>query len=108
MREDLLPYRDELVISTKAGYDMWPGAYGDLGSRKYLLSSLDQSLRRMGLDYVDIVQSPVRPGHALRGTMGALDTAVRFGRALYAGMSSYSAQRTAEAAAILRQLAHRC
>jgi L-glyceraldehyde 3-phosphate reductase len=105
MREDLLPYRDELVISTKAGYDMWPGPYGDLGSRKYLLSSLDQSLRRMGLDYVDIFYSHrFDPDTPLEETMGALDTAVRSGRALYAGISSYSAQRTAEAAAILRQL----
>ena len=105
MREDLLPYRDELVISTKAGYDMWPGPYGDLGSRKYLLASLDQSLRRMGLDYVDIFYSHrFDPDTPLEETMGALDTAVRSGRALYAGISSYSAQRTAEAAAILRQL----
>jgi L-glyceraldehyde 3-phosphate reductase len=105
MREDLLPYRDELIISTKAGYDMWPGPYGDLGSRKYLLASLDQSLRRMGLDYVDIFYSHrFDPGTPLEETMGALDTAVRSGRALYAGISSYSAQRTAEAAAILRQL----
>jgi L-glyceraldehyde 3-phosphate reductase len=105
MREDLLPYRDELVISTKAGYDMWPGPYGDLGSRKYLLASLDQSLHRMGLDYVDIFYSHrFDPDTPLEETMGALDTAVRSGRALYAGISSYSAQRTAEAAAILRQL----
>jgi L-glyceraldehyde 3-phosphate reductase len=105
MRDDLLPYRDELVISTKAGYDMWPGPYGDLGSRKYLLASLDQSLRRMGLDYVDIFYSHrFDPDTPLEETMGALDTAVRSGRALYAGISSYSAQRTAEAAAILRQL----
>ena len=105
MREDLLPYRDELIISTKAGYDMWPGPYGDLGSRKYLRASLDQSLRRMGLDYVDIFYSHrFDPDTPLEETMGALDTAVRSGKALYAGISSYSAQRTAEAAAILRQL----
>jgi L-glyceraldehyde 3-phosphate reductase len=105
LREDLMPYRDELIISTKAGYDMWPGPYGDLGSRKYLLASLDQSLRRMGLEYVDIFYSHrFDPDTPLEETMGALDTAVRSGRALYAGISSYSPQRTAEAAAILRQL----
>lgn len=105
MRKDLRPYRDELVISTKAGYDMWPGPYGDRGSRKYMLASLDQSLRRMGLDYVDIFYSHrYDPDTPLEETMGALDTAVRSGRALYAGISSYSARRTAEAAAILRQL----
>src|ERR1017187_4828621 len=105
MREDLRPYRDELIISTKAGYDMWPGPYGEWGSRKYLLASLDQSLSRMGLDYVDIFYSHrLDPGTPLEETMGALDTAVRSGRALYAGISSYSAERTAEAAAILRQL----
>src|SRR5450755_4039856 len=103
--EDFKPYRDELIISSKAGWDMWPGPYGDLGSRKYLLASLDQSLRRMGLDYVDIFYSHrFDPDTPLEETMGALDTAVRSGRALYAGISSYSAQRTAEAAAILRQL----
>jgi L-glyceraldehyde 3-phosphate reductase len=103
--EDLAPYRDELVISTKAGYDMYPGPYGEWGSRKYLLASLDRSLDRMGLDYVDIFYSHrFDPDTRLEETMGALDTAVRSGRALYAGISSYSAQRTAEAAAILRGL----
>src|SRR6201984_1790829 len=102
---DLRPYRDELVISTKAGYDMWPGPYGEWGSRKYLLSSLDQSLRRMGLDYVDIFYSHrVDPDTPLQETLGALDTAVKSGKALYAGISSYSAERTAEAAAILRAM----
>jgi len=102
---DLRPYRDELVISTKAGYDMWPGPYGEWGSRKYLLSSLDQSLRRMGLDYVDIFYSHrFDPETPLEETMGALDTAVRQGKALYAGISSYSAENTREAAAILREL----
>src|SRR6266496_3772567 len=105
LREDLRPYRDELIISTKAGYDMWPGPYGDLGSRKYLLASLDQSLARMGLDYVDIFYSHrFDPDTPLEETMGALATAVTSGKALYAGISSYSAQRTAEAAAILRQI----
>src|SRR5580704_5380171 len=105
LRRDLRPYRDELVISTKAGYDMWPGPYGDRGSRKYLLASLDQSLARMGLDYVDIFYSHrFDPETPLEETMGALDTAVRSGKALYAGISSYSADRTAEAAAILRAL----
>jgi len=105
MRKDLRPYRDELVISTKAGYDMWPGPYGDLGSRKYLLASLDQSLARMGLDYVDIFYSHrFDPGTPLEETMGALDTAVRHGKALYAGISSYSAENTREAAAILADL----
>jgi L-glyceraldehyde 3-phosphate reductase len=105
MRTDLAPFRDELVISTKAGYDMWPGPYGDHGSRKYLLASLDQSLRRMGLDYVDIFYSHrFDPETPLQETMGALDTAVRQGKALYVGISSYSAGRTAEAAAILREL----
>ncbi|MDQ3732666.1 MAG: L-glyceraldehyde 3-phosphate reductase [Actinomycetota bacterium] len=105
LREDLRPYRDELVISTKAGWDMWPGPYGDLGSRKYLTASLDQSLRRLGLDYVDIFYSHrFDPDTPLEETMGALDAAVRAGKALYVGVSSYSAQRTAEAAAILRGL----
>ena len=104
-RQDFTPYRDELVISTKAGYDMWPGPYGDRGSRKYLLASLDQSLRRMGLDYVDIFYSHrFDPETPLEETMGALDTAVRQGKALYAGISSYSAGKTREAAAILRDL----
>jgi len=103
LREDLRPYRDELVISTKAGYDMWPGPYGDHGSRKYLLASLDQSLARMGLDYVDIFYSHRSdPDTPLEETMGALATAVTSGRALYAGISSYNAQRTEQAAAILR------
>ncbi|MGH3261044.1 MAG: L-glyceraldehyde 3-phosphate reductase, partial [Trebonia sp.] len=105
MREDFLPYRDELVISTKAGYDMWPGPYGDHGSRKYLLASLDQSLARLGLDYVDIFYSHrFDPDTPLEETMGALDTAVRSGRALYAGISSYSPERTREAHAILRSM----
>jgi L-glyceraldehyde 3-phosphate reductase len=104
-REDLRPYRDELIISTKAGYDMWPGPYGDWGSRKYLLASLDQSLARMGLDYVDIFYSHrADPDTPLEETMGALATAVTSGRALYAGISSYSAERTARAAAVLREL----
>ncbi len=102
---DLRPHRDELVISTKAGYDMWPGPYGEWGSRKYLLASLDQSLRRMGLEYVDIFYSHrFDPETPLEETMGALDTAVRQGKALYAGISSYSAERTAEAAEILGDL----
>jgi len=102
---DLAPYRDELVISTKAGYDMWPGPYGDRGSRKYLLASLDQSLGRMGLDYVDIFYSHrFDPDTPLEETMGALATAVHQGKALYAGISSYSAARTAEAASVLRDL----
>jgi L-glyceraldehyde 3-phosphate reductase len=105
LRDDLAPYRDELVISTKAGYDMWPGPYGELGSRKYLLASLDQSLRRMGLDYVDIFYSHrFDPDTPLEETMGALDSAVRKGKALYVGISSYSAERTRDAAAILRDL----
>ena len=105
LRSDLRSHRDELVISTKAGYDMWPGPYGDRGSRKYLLASLDQSLGRMGLDYVDIFYSHrVDPDTRLEETMGALDTAVRQGKALYVGISSYSAKRTREAAAILRSL----
>jgi L-glyceraldehyde 3-phosphate reductase len=105
LASDLRPYRDELVISTKAGYDMWPGPYGEWGSRKYLLASLDQSLRRLGLDYVDIFYSHrFDPDTPLEETMGALDTAVRQGKALYAGVSSYSAERTREAAAILRRL----
>jgi L-glyceraldehyde 3-phosphate reductase len=105
LRDDLRPYRDELVISTKAGYDMWPGPYGEWGSRKYLLASLDQSLGRMGLDYVDIFYSHrFDPETPLEETMGALDTAVRQGKALYAGISSYSAAKTREAAAIMRSL----
>jgi L-glyceraldehyde 3-phosphate reductase len=105
MADDLRPYRDELVISTKAGYDMWPGPYGEWGSRKYLLASLDQSLARMGLEYVDIFYSHrFDPDTPLEETMGALDTAVRQGKALYAGISSYSAQKTAQAAQILREM----
>src|SRR6266702_324271 len=105
LRDDFGSLRDELVISTKAGYDMWPGPYGDHGSRKYLLASLDQSLKRMGLDYVDIFYSHrFDPDTPLAETMGALDTAVRSGRALYVGISSYSSAKPAEAVAILREL----
>ena len=105
MREDLRPYRDELIISTKGGYDMWPGPYGDHGSRKYLLASLDQSLKRLGLEYVDIFYSHrFDPDTPLEETMGALDTAVRSGRALYAGIPSYSAERTMDALTILRRM----
>jgi L-glyceraldehyde 3-phosphate reductase len=105
LREDLRPYRDELIISTKAGYDMWPGPYGEWGSRKYLLASLDQSLRRMGLDYVDIFYSHrVDPETPLEETMGALDSAVRQGKALYVGLSSYGPEHTRQAVAILRDL----
>src|SRR5438445_718071 len=105
LASDLAGHRDELVISTKAGYDMWPGPYGDWGSRKYLLASLDQSLKRMGLEYVDIFYSHrADPETPLEETMGALDTAVRQGKALYAGVSSYSADRTRDAAAILRRM----
>ena len=104
-RRDFAPYRDELVISTKAGYDMWPGPYGEWGSRKYLLASLDQSLSRMGLDYVDIFYSHrFDPETPLEETMGALATAVSEGKALYVGISSYSAEKTREAEAILRRL----
>lgn len=103
-REDFKPYRDELIISSKAGWDMWPGPYGDLGSRKYLLASLDQSLSRMGLDYVDIFyHHHFDPTTPLEETMAALDTAVRQGKALYVGISSYSAQRTRQAVAIAEQ-----
>ena len=105
MEQDLRPFRDELVVSTKAGYDMWPGPYGEWGSRKYLLSSLDQSLKRMQLDYVDIFYSHrFDPETPLEETLGALDSAVRSGKALYAGISSYSAEKTREAATILRDL----
>jgi L-glyceraldehyde 3-phosphate reductase len=105
LRHDLRPFRDELVVSTKAGYDMWPGPYGEWGSRKYLLASLDQSLGRLGLDYVDIFYSHrFDPETPLEETIGALDTAVRAGKALYAGISSYSASATREAVAILREL----
>jgi L-glyceraldehyde 3-phosphate reductase len=103
--EDFRPYRDELIISTKAGYDQWPGPYGEYGSRKYLLASLDQSLARMRLDYVDIFYSHrYDPSTPLRETMGALDSAVRQGKALYVGISSYSPQRTEEAIEILTAL----
>jgi L-glyceraldehyde 3-phosphate reductase len=102
---DFRPYRDELVISTKAGYDMWPGPYGEWGSRKYVLASLDQSLQRLGLEYVDIFYSHrFDPETPLEETMGALDTAVRQGKALYVGISSYSAEKTREATAIMRRL----
>jgi L-glyceraldehyde 3-phosphate reductase len=105
LRDDLRPYRDELIVSTKAGYDMWPGPYGDGGSRKYLLASLDQSLGRLGVDYVDVFYSHrFDPATPLEETMGALDSAVRQGKALYVGISSYSAEQTREAAAILRDL----
>src|SRR5438552_3406195 len=105
LQTDLAPYRDELVISTKAGYDMWPGPYGEWGSRKYLLASLDQSLSRMGLDYVDIFYSHrFDPETPLEETMGALATAVASGKALYVGISSYSAAKTKEAKAILGRL----
>jgi len=104
-REDFAPYRDELIISTKAGYDMWPGPYGEWGSRKYLLASLDQSLQRMGLDYVDIFYSHrFDPDTPLEETLGAVDTAVRQGKALYAGISSYSGEKTAEAVKVFREL----
>jgi len=105
LRDDLRPYRDELIVSTKAGYDMWPGPYGEGGSRKYLLASLDQSLRRLGLDCVDVFYSHrFDPATPLEETMGALDSAVRQGKATYVGISSYSAEQTREAAAILRDL----
>lgn len=109
LKQDLAPYRDELIISTKAGYRMWPGPYGEWGSRKYLIASLDQGLRRMGLDYVDIFYSHrPDPETPLEETMAALDTAVRSGRALYAGISSYNPDFTRRAAAILRQLGTPC
>jgi L-glyceraldehyde 3-phosphate reductase len=105
LASDLRGHRDELIISSKAGYDMWPGPYGDHGSRKYLLASLDQSLQRLGLEYVDVFYSHRHdPDTPLEETLGALDSAVRQGKALYAGISSYSAERTREAAAILRRL----
>jgi L-glyceraldehyde 3-phosphate reductase len=105
LRTDFAGYRDEMIISTKAGYNMWPGPYGEWGSRKYLLASLDQSLKRMGLDYVDIFYSHrFDPDTPLEETMGALDHAVRSGKALYVGISSYNSQRTREAAAILREM----
>jgi L-glyceraldehyde 3-phosphate reductase len=109
LHADLASFRDELIISTKAGYDMWPGPYGNWGSRKYLLASLDQSLRRMRLDYVDIFYSHrPDPNTPLEETMGALDHAVRSGRALYVGLSNYNAEQTARAAKILRQLGTPC
>src|SRR5881227_3916516 len=105
LRTDLAPYRDELLISSKAGYDMWPGPYGDGGSRKYLVASLDQSLQRMGLDYVDIFYSHRFDTETpLEETLGALDSIVRSGKALYVGISSYSGTRTAEAVGILREM----
>jgi L-glyceraldehyde 3-phosphate reductase len=109
MASDLAPYRDELVISTKAGWDMWPGPYGDLGSRKYLLASLDQSLRRMGLEYVDIFYSHrPDPNTPVEETMGALDFAVRSGKALYAGISAYDPEQTRAAVKVLRGLGTPC
>lgn len=109
LRKDFLPYRRELVISTKAGYDMWPGPYGNWGSRKYLLTSLDESLQRMSLDYVDIFYSHrFDPETPLEETMGALDHAVRQGKALYAGISNYPPEATQKAAAILRNLGTPC
>ena len=108
-KQDFHPYRDELIISTKAGYDMWPGPYGEWGSRKYLLASLDGSLKRMGLDYVDIFYSHrFDPETPLEETMGALDTAVRQGKALYVGLSSYNPEQTRRAAQILRDLGTPC
>jgi L-glyceraldehyde 3-phosphate reductase len=109
LREDFAPYRDELIISTKAGYDMWPGPYGEWGSRKYLLASLDQSLKRMGLEYVDIFYSHrPDPDTPLEETMGALASAVHQGKALYAGISNYSPERTRQAASLLRELGTPC
>ena len=109
MKKDFLPYRDELIISTKAGWDMWPGPYGDLGSRKYMLASLDQSLKRMGLAYVDIFyHHRPDPDTPMEESLGALDTAVRSGRALYAGISAYNAEQTARAVKILRDLGTPC
>jgi L-glyceraldehyde 3-phosphate reductase len=109
LKQNFLPYRDELIISTKAGYNMWPGPYGEWSSRKYLLSSLDQSLKRMGLDYVDIFYSHrLDPDTPLEETMGALDAAVCQGKALYVGISSYSPAKTHEAAQILRDLGTPC
>jgi L-glyceraldehyde 3-phosphate reductase len=108
-RKDFLPYRDELLISTKAGWDMWPGPYGNLGSRKSLLASLDQSLKRMGLAYVDIFyHHRPDPDTPMEESLGALDTAVRSGRALYAGISAYNAKQTEEAVKIMRQLGTPC
>lgn len=109
LREDFAPYRDELIVSSKAGWDMWPGPYGEGGSRKHVLDSLDQSLGRMGVDHVDIFYSHrFDPDTPIEETMGALDTAVRSGKARYIGISSYSGARTETAIAILRSSAHRC
>jgi L-glyceraldehyde 3-phosphate reductase len=109
LREDFSAHRDELIVSSKAGYLMWPGPYGEWGSRKYLIASLDQSLKRMGLDYVDIFYSHrFDPDTPLEETMGALDAVVRQGKAIYVGISSYNSERTAEAAAILRRLGTPC
>lgn len=109
LKQDFAPYRDELIISTKAGYDMWPGPYGEWGSRKYMLASLDQSLTRMGLDYVDIFYSHrYDPETPLEETMGALDSAVRQGKTLYVGISSYPPEQTRQAARILRELGTPC
>jgi L-glyceraldehyde 3-phosphate reductase len=109
LKKDFLPYRDELIISTKAGWDMWPGPYGDFGSRKYMLASLDQSLKRMGLEYVDIFyHHRPDPETPMEESMGALDAAVRSGRALYAGISAYDAKQTAQAVKILRSLGTPC
>ncbi|HUP04543.1 MAG TPA: aldo/keto reductase [Bryobacteraceae bacterium] len=109
LRSDLRPWRDEMILSTKAGYDMWPGPYGDWGSRKYLLASLDQSLRRMGLEYVDIFYSHrPDPETPVEETMSALDSAVRAGKALYAGISNYDPAQTAAAAAALRRMGTPC
>jgi L-glyceraldehyde 3-phosphate reductase len=109
LKKDFLPHRDELIISTKAGWDMWPGPYGDLGSRKYLLASLDQSLKRMGLEYVDIFyHHRPDPETPLEESLGALDTAVRSGRALYVGISSYNAEQTSKAVKILHGLGTPC
>ncbi|MFY9907391.1 MAG: L-glyceraldehyde 3-phosphate reductase [Terriglobales bacterium] len=108
-KKDFLPYRDELIISTKAGWDMWPGPYGNFGSRKYMLASLDQSLKRMGLEYVDIFyHHRPDPDTPIEESMGALDTAVQSGRALYAGVSAYNAEQTADAVEILRTLGTPC
>ena len=108
-KKDFRPYRDEMIMSTKAGWDMWPGPYGDLGSRKYLLASLDQSLARMGLDYVDIFyHHRPDPETPMEESLGALDTAVRSGRALYAGISAYTAEQTLQAVKILRELGTPC
>jgi L-glyceraldehyde 3-phosphate reductase len=109
LKKDFLPYRDELIISTKAGWDMWPGPYGNLGSRKYMLASLDQSLKRMGLEYVDIFyHHRPDPETPMEESLGALDTAVRSGKALYAGISAYNAKQTAEAVKIMRALGTPC